>query len=291
MLNQAIESVLNQTVSNVEILVVDDGSPDSTPQVAHRYSNYVRHIRKTNAGLSAARNTGILNTTGEFLQFLDADDYLLPNTLQQHLTVADAHPSVDVFYGTYHYVDLERQEFGPHFDPRLSRQPLHEFLLGNYFPPHGALVRRAAFANVGLFDVNLRSLEDWDMWLRLAASGAEFVRTENVSVPYRQYPASMSKNYDRMRQSGVAVLNKSKAYLHPHCKQCCRSLVNGYWGVRRAFIEHTQADHKYALQEGTPVSSSWQTLAMAAAQDPLLLFSGTREKLRIIKLRALLARR
>src|SRR4051794_20618857 len=103
-LRHAIESVVAQDCDEaVEIIVVDDGSPDDTAGVAASFGDRVGYIRKANAGLSAARNTGILAARGTFLICLDADDYLPAGLIRRHLAAAAARPDADVFYSTYHY--------------------------------------------------------------------------------------------------------------------------------------------------------------------------------------------
>src|SRR5205823_4618500 len=89
-------------------------------------------------------------------------------------------------------------------------------------------------------DVNLRSVEDWDMWMRLAASGAKFVRTPDLAVAYRQHGQSMSQNYERMRSSAMSVLRKSETYPH-QCAMCARARRTGRWGIRHAFLLHMTA--------------------------------------------------
>jgi len=276
----AIESALGQTHSNVEVVVVDDGSPDDPASICQRYGSAVRCIRKANAGLSAARNTGILAATGEWLIFLDADDYLPTDALEQHLATAAAHPFADVFYGTYHYVDEAGKSFGPRFDPVLPIEPFHSLLMGTYFPPHAVMTRRRSLGNSGVFDVTLRSLEDWDMWIRLAAAGSRFVRTPALNVPYRQHSASMSKDFERMRACGMQMLLKNSSLRHPNCKSCQRALRAGRWAVREGFVMNTresQRGGRWWLPR--MLSESVHKLA-SGRRDPLLLLAAHRRRLR-----------
>jgi glycosyltransferase involved in cell wall biosynthesis len=277
-LRHAIESVLAQDCGEVvEIIVVVDGSPDDTAGVAASFGDRVRYIRKANAGLSAARNTGILAARGTFLIYLDADDYLPSDLIRRHIAAAAARSDADVFYSTYHFVDEEGKAHGPRFDPVLPEEAFHTFLEGTYFPPHAAMTRRSALANCGLFDVNLRSLEDWDMWIRLAAAGSKFVRTADVSVPYRQYPNSMSTNRERMRRCGLQVLKKAAQYHGRGCRQCRRSLAAGRWGVRTAFLTHTSCQVREAHWAAGAVLGGLARVARAALHDPLLPVTPVRQ--------------
>src|SRR5713101_4173715 len=104
-LGQAIESVLAQSYSNFELIVVDDGSTDNTTEVARRYSP-VRYIYQENAGLSSARNSGLRQSRGEFLVFLDADDRLLPHALETGISCMREHPECAFVSGHCRVIDL-----------------------------------------------------------------------------------------------------------------------------------------------------------------------------------------
>lgn len=267
-LRQAVDCALGQSHPDVEVIVVDDGSPDDTAQVAAEYGDLIRYVRKPNAGLPAARNTGILASTGEWLIYLDADDLLPHDLVERHLETARENPGAGVVYATYHYVDSEGLPFGPRFDPQVPEDAFHTYLTGNLFPPHAGMTHRAALANAGLFDVHLNSYEDWDMWIRLACTGAGFARTTSPGVPYRQHPTSMSQNFDRMRRAGLKVLRKSATY-HPRCAACRRGLANGYWGLRSAFVQHAGACLADQKRDGQYLKAL-KSVAGAFVQDPLL---------------------
>lgn len=268
-LTQTLDSVLQQTYRPAEIIVVDDGSPDETASVCAQYGERIRYVRKNNAGLSAARNTGILASSGDFLVWLDSDDYFPPEFLEQTADTL-SRTEADVTYCDYHHVDKQgctSQKFQA-FVP--SDSAAHQYLLGNMFPPHAAMTRRSTLANAGLFDPNLRSFEDWDMWIRLAFAGAKFVKTEGVSVPYRQHPESMSRNAERMRRCGMQVLEKAKSY-HPDCDECRRGIRAGQWGLRKHFLS---------------IASRHDT-TQAVLGDPSLVVSPLREAIRRSKWRLL----
>ena len=102
-LGEAIESVLAQTYPHLEIIVVDDGSPDNTEEVATRYSG-VRYVQQANQGLAAARNTGLRHSTGAYLVFLDADDRLLPQAVEVGLQQLQAHPECAFTFGKWRQI-------------------------------------------------------------------------------------------------------------------------------------------------------------------------------------------
>jgi len=230
-LRDAVASVLAQSYRSTEIIVVNDGSTDETAQVAASFGERVGYVEKRNAGLSAARNTGILHATGEFVQFLDADDYLLPDSLGRFMASVEKETDGDVYFGSWDVVEEDRRVLR-RVKPEIkaSEDFLHRYLRGNVFPCHAAIVRRAALANSNLFDTQLRSFEDWDLWIRLAAAGARFVPAEGAVVAYRQHPGSMSKHYDQMWLAGATVL--AKATSHAECLACRAARSEGWRSLR-----------------------------------------------------------
>jgi glycosyltransferase involved in cell wall biosynthesis len=231
-LAEAVDSVLGQSYPHVGVIVVDDGSTDDTSAVAARYGERIRYIRKENAGLSAARNTGLLEARGEWVLFLDSDDYLPRDMVAQHMAAASAAPAGTLFYGGWQYADVAGQALGPVERKELGSDAFHALLVHSYFPCHSAIIRRTAFANVGLFDVSLRSCEDWDMWIRFAAVGYQFVAVPDAFAVYRRYAGSMSTASEKMWLSSRAVYQKSATY-HHGCARCRTAIVRGTAGWRR----------------------------------------------------------
>lgn len=168
-LAEAVASVRDQHWDDLEIVVVDDGSTDETPRVLEALSGPdLRVIRQANAGPAAARNAGLQATRNEWIAFLDADDQWLPGKLLTQFNALEQHPDA-----TFCFSDvLERTPDGNDQILRC-RQPMRSVLLellwGNLFSTPTLLVRRACFEEAGAFDISLRTGEDWDMWLRLAA--------------------------------------------------------------------------------------------------------------------------
>lgn len=170
-LPEAVESVRAQGWPDFEIIVVDDGSTDGTGRVLERLSRDadVRCFRQENAGASSARNRGIQESRKSWVAFLDADDFWNEGKLAAQFEALEGNPSA-----RFSYTDERlRFEDGTESD-RASRAAadaplLPQMLVGNIFATPTALVRRDCFDAVGLFDTRLRTGEDWDMWMRLAA--------------------------------------------------------------------------------------------------------------------------
>jgi glycosyltransferase involved in cell wall biosynthesis len=267
-LKEAVDSVLSQSYGQVEVLVVDDGSTDDTAAVAARYGPRIRYLYKDNDGLSAARNTGILEATGEFVLFLDADDYLSPEMLERHVAAAHATPSGTVFYGGWRVVNLAGRVLYQE-QAELGGDPVHELLKENGFAVHAATVRRSAFANVGLFDVRLKACEDWDMWLRLAAAGHEFVAVPESWAMYRRYAGSMSSDYSRMWPTGLAIIARKQPH-HFQCPLCRRAVTSGIWAWRRWCLGLLYDEFMEFRSRGE-TRAGLTRAGLAVMRDPLLL--------------------
>ena len=182
-----------------ETIVVDDGSTDDTADVVAGFGPRVRYLHQPNAGLSAARNTGMAAASGEYLLFLDADDMLASNTIRSQASVLDAHPETDIVVCQVREAlsmapgaPLAPVGFWLLFRDNL---PLH-FCHLNIAPPHAFMIRRdRALAN-GTFDTNLRACEDYDFWFRCAARGMTFRTNTATHVIYRKHARSMSARKD-----------------------------------------------------------------------------------------------
>lgn len=166
---EAVNSALAQSYPYVEILVVDDGSTDNTAAVMQRYGNRVRYIQQENRGLSGARNSGILAAQGEYIALLDADDFW-DTTYLQHVHAALAtDSSLGAIYTGTRFVDANGKAQAQPGVATVPADRLYDRLLdGEFFAPSAVLVRRRVLADVGLFDLDLRASEDWEIWLRVA---------------------------------------------------------------------------------------------------------------------------
>jgi glycosyltransferase involved in cell wall biosynthesis len=227
----AIESVLAQrTQADVEIIAVDDGSPDDSAEIASRYDG-VTVIRQANAGLCGARNTGIAHASGRYLLFLDSDDFLRPGMLAEAARAFAEDEAIDVVHGLADVVDEGGQQvLGEFGGADLSADPFHRLLQCNIGPPNTFVVRREALQRVGVFDVSLRSCEDWDLWLRLAAAGARFRFAGQMRSAYRVVPGSMSKHVEPMWRNGRRVLRRSHCD-EPGCPHCRAARSTGMGGL------------------------------------------------------------
>jgi hypothetical protein len=208
-LPDAIDSVLTQSFSDLEVIVVDDGSTDETPEVVRRFTDgRVRNLRQENRGLSAARNAGIAASRGSLVALLDADDLYEPHFLQVMVGVLDEHRDAGAAYCGYRFVDRENRALQRAESRVVPPERFADVLLeGNFLVPASVVARRASYEAVGPFDSSLRACEDWDMWLRMSRRFT-FVGTSLRLVRYRLLSQSMSSVPAHMARYRLAVLGK-----------------------------------------------------------------------------------
>lgn len=170
-LAEAIDSALNQTYSNVEVIVVDDGSTDGTPQLLERYGGKIRVVRQANGGCASARNAGIESAGGEYLVFLDSDDRLMPEKLAREIAILNARPTHGyVFSDSYYFYG---QRFGTLYLRPCPHRGKSGYLAANLFlnpgiDPSAVTYRRSCFPLETRFDERLRCNEDTDLLIRVS---------------------------------------------------------------------------------------------------------------------------
>ena len=205
---QAVQSVLEQTCQDFELIIVDDGSTDATPQVlAGIHDPRVKVIHQPNAGLSAARNTGLRASSAPYVTFLDADDLFMPDKLELMSGYLDGHAGIGLVGGGTQIVDQTGRPLRESVQSP-GKMELYELLLGNPFTVTSVMVRKEWIERVGPFDETLRACEDWDMWLRLAYAGCRFAWVEHLVGAYRYHLNQMTRQSERMRTAFLKVLEK-----------------------------------------------------------------------------------
>jgi len=208
-LPEAIESVLAQTYAHWEIVVVNDGSTDNVAEVAARYPG-VRCITQENAGLSAARNTGIRHTNGDFLVFLDADDRLLPRALELGFEGFSGHPEAAFVAGLCTRIASDGTPLAERPEPYDQEDHYLWLLRGNTVPMPGAVMfRRCVFEWVTGFAEGVGPAADYDLYLRVAKDFPIYCHNESVAE-YRVHGANMSGNANVMLQACAAVLRSQR---------------------------------------------------------------------------------
>jgi glycosyltransferase involved in cell wall biosynthesis len=214
-IREALESVQNQSLKKLEVLIVDDGSTDCTVDIAQTFceqDNRFKLICKSNGGLSSARNFGIRHARSPYIALLDGDDCYAPEKLANHVATLDAHPEIGVVYSASKII---RDDGRPTL-LTLSGKPIYSdpllALLCKNFVGHGsnAIFRKCIFEEVGEFDETLRRCEDVDYWLRVAALNTwQFYREPQALSCYRVRPSGLSFNVAQMQQSNERVIESA----------------------------------------------------------------------------------
>lgn len=209
-----LDSVLLQNFSNYEIIVVNDGSPD-TPELEKALQPYfgkLRYIKQENRGPSSARNTGIRAARGKYVAFLDSDDIWLPKHLANQMAMLESNPSLGLVYANGVQIRDERP-IGVSFDRTPQSLPVNfDSLLREQSTVNtsSAVVSRDALVKAGMFDEQFRRCEDYDLWLRLAAAGVRMTFTREIQIAHR--PANgLAASGDLMKQALIAVYQKTLA--------------------------------------------------------------------------------
>ena len=221
-LGQAIESALSQSYPHVQVIVVNDGSPDEVRAVAAQYP--VQYIEQENAGLAAARNTGLASCRGEFVVFLDADDRLLPDGVRQNVARLVEDPSLGFVVGASRYIARDGTRL-PTGQPVWPHGDVYSELLrrNRIRMPAMVMFRRSVLSEIGGFDSSVDACADYDMYLRVSRRFAVAFH-DGLVAEYRRHGENMSLDPARMLLEMTCVLNRQ------------RPLVRGDAG-RRAALE------------------------------------------------------
>lgn len=250
-----IESVLNQTIRGTEIIVVNDGSPDNTDEVLQPYvsSGAIRYVRQPNAGQASARNRGIDLARGEYIALLDDDDLWPVDKLEWQVAALTARPEKVLAFGTVHPFsdspslgsptepDLATTQFRPECPAR--RQFLHRNWIVS---PGQTLIRKSALARIGGFAPDIWGVDDYDLYIRLAAVG-DFHFEPRQALFYRRHADNASRDLERMYANLQRVHRK-----HWSARKVVSSpllWVRSIWYLRRYTFERLFAESKRAVQE------------------------------------------
>lgn len=203
---EAVESALQQTYKNIEIIVVDDGSTDNLRETLASYvkQGMVRYLYQKNKGLSAARNTGIREARGEYIALLDADDMFLPNKIEKQVAFLTAHPECDVCYcDLWHFYEGEEGKMLKlNYTYYSGSEVFPHLLKKNFINPLTTVFRKSIFERFGYFDESIRHYaEDWDLWLRFSYGGACFCFLPDILAKYRMRKKG-SLSYDLVHEIG-----------------------------------------------------------------------------------------
>ena len=217
-----LDNILNQSFNNWECIVVDDGSKDNTGKIARQYADRdkrFKYVYQQNKGLSAARNTGIENSSGKYIQLLDADDLIHQTKLEQQVSFMETNPQVDIIYGdasffhtnspeVFHTArDEEKDKTEKLKGSGKGHDMVKRFCVNNVMPVSSPLIRKSVFDKVGTFDITYRSYEDWQFWFRCAVKGMffQYAPFKGTETYIRYGHVSMMTNSRKMTENGIRI--------------------------------------------------------------------------------------
>jgi len=207
-LGQAVQSALDQTFKDIEVIVVDDGSTDNTKEVLERFKGKIHYIYQPNRGVSAARNKGLMAAKGEYIALLDADDVWLPEKLELQVELLERRPEISVVYAWSYYIDEDNRILPQMSRPQVEGNPLKDLLVTCIFPPLTFVIRRECFEKVGLFDEDLHTGEDWNLFVRMCIHGYKFAYIPEPLAMYRVRNSGALANTGKVVANDLKCLNK-----------------------------------------------------------------------------------
>lgn len=227
LISRAIQSVLNQTYQDLEIIVVDDCSEDNTEEIIKNFKdNRLRCIRHhKNKGASAARNTGIKASRGEYIAFQDSDDEWFPDKLEQQINIINiSPPEVGVVYCGFYKIEGDKKTYFPSDRYTQKEGTIHnELLKGNFIGTPSVLIKKECFEKTKYFDENIPALEDWELWIEVS----KYYKFKYLNKPLlNSYSTPNSLNLNKKNQLKAQEIiltthlddfNKNKNILSEHC--------------------------------------------------------------------------
>ncbi len=197
-LDAALQSVWRQEIVNLQLIVIDDGSTDETPEIIARYGTAVTAISQVNQGPAAARNAGLRQAGGEFVAFLDADDEWIDGRLNRQLEYLRQNPTVDVVQGQIQYIRQINERWQPHDEPFFALSLVT------------GLFRRQVFEHIGLLDTSLPYCEDVDWFFRAQKANVSIQQQSEVALYYRRHQNNLTNRRDLIDHYMLRVVLKHK---------------------------------------------------------------------------------
>ena len=246
-LPEAIDSVLAQRWENLEVIVVDDGSTDDTPEQMKRFegNGRVRYLPTENRGQPKAKNRGLKEANGDFIAFCDADDVWHPEKLNVQMPLFEDQ-NTGVVYSEVSYIDQNGKTVDkPQPYERYSGKVTNQLIIKNFVPFGTAVIRRECLERNGYFDENLPMGIDWDLWLRYSVDWS-FQYTPEKTYVYRVWPGQMSSNYRGRYDNAFVILEK---FIKDNPKKVPDYLISRAWADMYVSRGYTIACHEKTLRE------------------------------------------
>jgi glycosyltransferase involved in cell wall biosynthesis len=258
-----IESVLGQTFKDYDIIIVNDGSTDETDAVAEMFLHHekIHYIKQRNAGQANSKNTGIENSRGKYLAFLDADDVWEQSKLEKQIPLF-SDPQVGVVYSKARYIEehvaeLDFELSGEYLKPRSGNVTQYLFF-DNFVPFSSSVVRRECLQEFGGFDESLKMGIDWDLWLRCSTK-YKFDYIDETLLVYRLgHPGQMSKNTRERQRCSDHIMDRFLKIFPGVIPS----------SVQKASLAYTYCNRGYYLRDIDRKRSNWMYVR-AMEKNPL----------------------
>ena len=260
LVGRAVQSALDQTFRDFELIVIDDGSVDNTRDVVTRFGDpRIRYMWQENSGLAGSRHVAVECARGEYVTFLDDDDLYLPHKLAEQVEFMNAHPDVGWSSGGYVVQDMEGNTVAEQRPwqawPCLG---IETWLFQCPTCPSAVIVRRELLRSIDDFDPAQGPCEDWDVWLRLANAGCGMAWLETIVCIYRVHSGNWTKSiaYGHAENGPLRVLDKffaqpdlpyhiagkrSAAYAHRHVMNAAACFATGHLDLAAEDLSKTFA--------------------------------------------------
>lgn len=206
LLKYTVESVINQSYPNIEIIVIDDDSIDDTTKLVKKYKGKIKYIKQKKRGGTGARNTGIKIASGKYLNFLDHDDLFLPDKIEKQVKVLESKSNIGFVHCRYFFIDETGKRLAKVFI-LPERNIFKKLIAGCFIWSGGPLIRKSCIEKVGLFDESIWS-SDWDMWLRIVQADYKITCVQEPLGAYRIHHDSTMLNVEKTENDDIKILDK-----------------------------------------------------------------------------------
>lgn len=235
-IKKALESVLNQTYKEIEVIVIDDGSIDNTQEIVKSFNNTrIIYIWQENKGAAAARNTGIKKAQGKYIAFLDSDDLWLKEKLEKQVRFLEENPEMGLLGTGCYQINYKREIMGKKIFPTKNKVLQGILIKYNPFIQSSVMVRKEVFDKIDSYDESFSQSEDYELWLRIAKY-YKIANLPELLVMKRYYPESLSPSKDREQLFFVLKAKKKAILGGQYPKWCYIYLLRAYLFLKMPFF-------------------------------------------------------
>ena len=271
-----LDSVLNQTMSDYEVVVVNDGSPDDTHELLQPLvqANRVAYFQQANQGQSYARNVGISKARGEYIAFLDDDDIWPVDKLEWQVRMLDEDPSLGIIGGRFHAIDASGQfQWAGRYHPEINFETL--FTENPFHSPGQVLIRADVLRRVGGLDSAIWGADDWDLWFRVARE-FQIVMVDRVALYYRFHPSNASKQTARLLDGCCQTIERHLESIAPSKRSelRTRSQRTIYSGLGSKLVSAARRD----LKRGRVIDSMKELAGLLPLRQGILFDAQVRSR-------------